>query len=70
MIVRGDILVVHVKAKFLLRNKEVKLFAMSSNQNYILFVEVRQEVCSQTRIIHLLTFHGACSLRLADSKTD
>ena len=42
MIIRGDILVVHVKAKFLLRNKEVKLFAMSSNQNYILFVEVRQ----------------------------
>lgn len=70
MIVRGDILVVHVKAKFLLRNTEVKLLAMSSNKNYILFVEVRQEVCSQTRIIHLLTFHGACSLRLADSKTD
>lgn len=70
MIIRGDILVVHVKAKFLLRNKEVKLLAMSSNQNYILFVEVRQEVCSQTRIIHLLTFRGACSLRLADSKTD
>ena len=70
MIIRGDVLVAHVKSKFLLRNKEVKLLAMSSNQNYKFFVEVCQEMCSQTRIFHLITFHGACSLRLADSKTD
>ena len=41
MNIKGDILVVHAKAKFLLRNKEVKLLAMSSNQNYIFFVEVK-----------------------------